>query len=57
MFEDMVRLNVTHDQLRAGSEMARGISAGWPRVLSSMKTFGPAQHGTARTWARPIPDW
>jgi uncharacterized protein YndB with AHSA1/START domain len=37
--EDMVRLTVTHDELEAGSEMQRGITEGWPRVLSSLKTF------------------
>ena len=37
--EDMVRLTVTHDELEAGSEMERGITNGWPRVLSSLKSF------------------
>jgi uncharacterized protein YndB with AHSA1/START domain len=37
--EDMVCLKVTHDKLKAGSKMHRGVSWGWPRVLSSMKTF------------------
>lgn len=37
--EDMVRLSVTHDQLEPGSDMHRGITFGWPRVLSSLKTF------------------
>ena len=37
--EDMVSLKVTHDKLKAGSKMFRGVSWGWPRVLSSMKTF------------------
>ncbi|HUL64469.1 MAG TPA: SRPBCC family protein [Burkholderiaceae bacterium] len=36
---DMVRLTVTHDELKPGSEMARKIASGWPRVLSSLKTF------------------
>lgn len=39
LIEDMVRLVVTHDLLKAGSEMAKAISGGWPRVLSSMKSF------------------
>jgi uncharacterized protein YndB with AHSA1/START domain len=34
---DMVRLTVTHDQLTP--EMQRKISNGWPRVLSSLKSF------------------
>ena len=37
--EDLVCLTVTHDKLTAGSKMLRGVSWGWPRVLSSMKTF------------------
>lgn len=48
--EDMVRLTVTHDRLKAGSEMARRIAGGWPRVLSSMKSF--LETGKALdTWA------
>lgn len=38
-YDDMVRLTVTHDELEAGSGMAKGISQGWPIVLSSMKSF------------------
>ena len=46
----MVRLTVTHDELEAGSEMDRGIREGWPRVLSSLKTF--LETGKALdTWA------
>ena len=37
--EDMVNLIVTHDQLKAGSAMTKGVSSGWPRVLSSLKSF------------------
>ena len=36
---DLVHLKVTHDKLKAGSKMFRGVSWGWPRVLSSMKSF------------------
>jgi uncharacterized protein YndB with AHSA1/START domain len=36
---DMVRLTVTHEELEPGSDMLRGISGGWPRVLSSLKSF------------------
>jgi uncharacterized protein YndB with AHSA1/START domain len=35
----VVRLNVIHDELKAGSEMAKGISKGWPMVLSGLKSF------------------
>lgn len=38
-FDDMVRLTVTHDEMIEGSDMVKAISNGWPRVLSSMKSF------------------
>jgi len=37
MVEGMVRLDVVHSKLSA--DMAKGISFGWPLVLSSMKSF------------------
>ncbi|MCK9915832.1 SRPBCC family protein [Microbacteriaceae bacterium K1510] len=37
--EDTLRLTVTHTDLEPGSTMERGISAGWPLVLSSLKSF------------------
>ena len=36
---DSVCLTVTHDQFKAGSTMVGKVSSGWPRVLSSMKSF------------------
>jgi len=47
--EDMVRLSITHEALAAGSEMLRKITAGWPRVLSSLKS----QLETGK----PLPTW
>jgi uncharacterized protein YndB with AHSA1/START domain len=38
-YENMVRLTVSHDELEAGSGMAKGIKQGWPVVLSSLKSF------------------
>ena len=38
-YETMVRLTVTHDDLEAGSGMAKGVTQGWPAVLSSLKSF------------------
>jgi uncharacterized protein YndB with AHSA1/START domain len=49
MIDDMVRLMITHEALAAGSEMLRKISAGWPRVLSSLKS----QLETGK----PLPTW
>ncbi len=37
--KELVCLTVTHDKLKAGSKMLRGVSRGWPLVLSSMKSF------------------
>jgi uncharacterized protein YndB with AHSA1/START domain len=37
--EDMVCLTVKHDHFKAGSKMAGKVAFGWPRVLSSLKTF------------------
>jgi uncharacterized protein YndB with AHSA1/START domain len=47
---DMVRLTVTHDELEPGSDMLGKIANGWPRVLSSLKSF--LETGKALdTWA------
>jgi uncharacterized protein YndB with AHSA1/START domain len=49
--DEMVRLTVTHDELEAGSKMLKGISNGWPRVLSSLKSL--LETGKPlRTWAK-----
>ena len=38
-YRDVTRLTVTHEELEPGSEMLRGISDGWPMVLSSLKSL------------------
>jgi hypothetical protein len=35
----MVSLRVTHGDIKAGSRRAKNVSWGWPRVLSSMKSY------------------
>jgi uncharacterized protein YndB with AHSA1/START domain len=35
----VVRLTVTHDRLEPDSEMLDGITEGWPKVLSSLKSL------------------
>jgi uncharacterized protein YndB with AHSA1/START domain len=37
--EDMVCLTVVHSRFRAGSTMPGKVAWGWPRVLSSLKSF------------------
>ena len=50
VFEDMVRLNFVYGDFMDGSTMAKKVVSGWPRVLSSMKTF--LETGKAlNTWA------
>jgi uncharacterized protein YndB with AHSA1/START domain len=38
-YMDAIRLTVTHSCLEPDSEMLKGISAGWPLVISGMKTL------------------
>jgi len=40
-----VRLTITHDELEPGSEMERGITRGWPVVLSNLKTLLETKSG------------
>jgi len=47
--DSMVRLTVTHDELVPGSNMEQGIKQGWPRVLSSLKTYLET--------GKPLPTW
>ena len=37
--DDTVRLDVIHGDFKAGSDMVNKVSGGWPRVLSSLKSF------------------
>ena len=46
----VVRLTVTHDRLKPGSEMERGITSGWPIVLSGLKTLLERGKSLGRLW-------
>ena len=35
----LIRLTVTHDDLERDPQMLAGVSGGWPKVLSNLKTF------------------
>ena len=37
--KDQVCLTITHGNFKPGSKMAGKVSRGWPKVLSSMKSF------------------
>lgn len=38
-FMDEVKLTVTHDQFEPGSRIYKGISNGWPAILSGLKSL------------------
>jgi uncharacterized protein YndB with AHSA1/START domain len=46
----VVRLTVTHEGLRPGSDMERGITFGWPIVLSSLKTLLERGKALGKLW-------
>jgi uncharacterized protein YndB with AHSA1/START domain len=46
----VVRLTVTHDQLEAGSDMLQGITRGWPKVLSSLKSLMESGRALPELW-------
>ena len=51
-----VRLTVTHDELEPGSPMHKGVTSGWPAILSSLKTLletGEPMPMTTRRWGGP----
>jgi uncharacterized protein YndB with AHSA1/START domain len=47
---DVVRLTVTHDRLEPGSEMLLGITEGWPKVLSSLKSMLEVGRPLPKLW-------
>ena len=49
-FKGVVRLTVTHDRLEPDSDMLRGIIDGWPKVLSSLKSFLEEGQPLPRLW-------
>lgn len=46
----VVRLTVTHEGLKPGSDMERGITHGWPIVLSGLKTLLERGKSLGRLW-------
>ena len=47
---NLVRLTVTHDNLEPGSRMLEGITSGWPKVLSSLKTLMETGRALPKLW-------
>ncbi len=55
-YVDVVRLRVTHDELEPDSPMLKGISTGWPLVVSALKTQLETGRNTpmmSRRWTEP----
>jgi uncharacterized protein YndB with AHSA1/START domain len=46
----VIRLTVTHDLLEPGSNMLEGITAGWPKVLSSLKSLLESGQPLPKLW-------
>ena len=49
-FAGITRLTVTHDRLEPGSSMLTGITSGWPKVLSSLKSLLETGTALPRLW-------
>ena len=47
--DGLIRLTVTHDGLEGDTQMLTGISGGWPKVLSNLKTFLETGHALPRS--------
>ena len=47
--DGLVRLTVAHDELERDPKMLAGISGGWPKVLSNLKTFLETGHALPKT--------
>lgn len=47
--DGLVRLTVTHDDLEKDPQMLSGISGGWPKVLSNLKTLLETGRALPRT--------
>ncbi len=46
----LVRLTVMHDRLEPDSEMLKGITKGWPKVLSSLKSLMETGNPLPKLW-------
>ena len=47
--DGLIRLTVTHEDLERDPQMLAGISGGWPKVLSNLKTFLETGHALPQT--------
>lgn len=47
--EKLIRLTVTHEDLEHDAQMLAGISGGWPKILSNLKTLLETGHALSRS--------
>jgi uncharacterized protein YndB with AHSA1/START domain len=47
--DGLIRLTVTHEDLERDPQMLAGISGGWPKVLSNLKTLLETGHALAQS--------
>ena len=47
--DGLVRLTVTHEDLEKDPKMLAGISSGWPKILSNLKTLLETGHAFRRS--------
>ena len=50
-FKGQVELTVVHDDFDEGSKVFESISGGWPKVLSSLKSFMETGKGLDPSWS------
>ena len=50
-FKGQVKLTVVHDDFDEGSKVFESISGGWPKVLSSLKSFMEMGKGLDPSWS------
>lgn len=53
----VVRLTVTHDEIEPGSKTEKGVSEGWPAVLSSLKSLLETGMATPPNYVRMDGGW
>jgi len=51
-YQGVTRLTIVHEGLQPDSEMLRGITEGWPMVLSSMKTLLETGRALPKLWEK-----
>ena len=49
--DGLVRLTVTHDEIARDAAMLAGVSSGWPKVLTNLKTLLETGHALPRVAA------